>query len=59
MTALLPEQPVAIAPGLLRALDLVPKPAVPAWASDPDFIASVLAGLVDIPDEFTTQEGGL
>lgn len=57
MTAILPEQPVAIAPGLLRALDLVPKPAVPRWASDPDFIASVLAGLVDIPDELNPQEG--
>lgn len=57
MTAILPEQPVTVAPLLLRALDLVPKPAVPRWASDPAFIASVLAGLVDIPDDLNPKEG--
>lgn len=57
MTALLPEQPVTVAPLLLRALDLVPRPPVPRWASDPDFIQSVLDGLVDIPDDLTPQKG--
>ena len=54
MTAMLPEQPVNVAPLFLQALDLVPRP--PRWATDPDFIESVLAGLVDIPDEFNPQE---
>lgn len=56
MTELLPEQPVTVAPHLLRALGLVPRPAVPRWATDPNFRASVLAGLVDIPDDLNPQE---
>ncbi|SDL29017.1 hypothetical protein [Streptomyces indicus] len=58
MTALLPEQPVTVAPQLLRALGLVPRPAVPRWITDPNVIASVLAGLVDIPDDFATPANG-
>ncbi|MFR0351829.1 hypothetical protein [Streptomyces sediminimaris] len=27
-------------------------PTVPAWITDPDLIASIEAGLVDIPDDF-------
>jgi hypothetical protein len=37
-------------PGLLRGLDLAPRP-VPGWISDPDLIASIEAGLIDIPDD--------
>ncbi|MFE9764655.1 hypothetical protein ACFYPC_09010 [Streptomyces sp. NPDC005808] len=37
-------------PGLLRALGLAPRP-VPAWITDPDLIASIEAGLIDIPDD--------
>ena len=27
------------------------QPAVPAWVTDPDLIADIRAGLVDIPDD--------
>ena len=40
-----------IVPGLLSGLGITPRP-VPRWATDPDFIASVQAGLIDIEDEF-------
>lgn len=39
-------------PGLLRGLGLTPHP-VPAWITDPDLIASIEAGLIDIPDDLT------
>lgn len=43
-------------PGLLRGLGLAPRPRpVPAWITDPDLIASIEAGLIDIPDDLTTQ----
>jgi len=39
----------AVAAPLLRALDLVPR--APSWVTDPDVIASILAGFIDIPDD--------
>lgn len=63
MTALAPRQnPLAdlppmpqsaaplLMPGLVRGLGLTARP-VPAWITDPDLIASIEAGLVDIPDD--------
>ncbi|MFJ8583680.1 hypothetical protein ACIRD2_03330 [Streptomyces sp. NPDC093595] len=50
---LLSELPVIPAPVgdlLLRALGLAPR-RVPAWITDPDTVASILAGFVDIPDD--------
>jgi hypothetical protein len=50
----LPSTPVAadpvIVPGLLSGLGITPR-RVPAWITDPDAIASIQAGLVDIPDD--------
>ena len=40
-----------ILPGLLAGLGIT-KPRAPRWASDPNFIASIEAGLIDIDDEF-------
>lgn len=56
MTALddLPPMPETAAPvllpGLLRGLGLAPRP-VPGWISDPDLVASIKAGLIDLPDD--------
>ncbi|MFI6103216.1 hypothetical protein [Streptomyces sp. NPDC051310] len=53
VSELLSELPVIPAPVgdlLLRALDLAPR-RVPAWITDPDTVASILAGFVDIPDD--------
>jgi hypothetical protein len=46
----LPMVPPPVAGPLLRALDLAPR-RVPAWITDPDTVASILAGFVDIPDD--------
>jgi len=59
MTVLdLPSMPTdanpVILPGLLSGLGITPRP-VPAWITDPDLIASIQAGLVDLPDEFTGE----
>jgi hypothetical protein len=45
-------------PDLLRGLGLARRPTVPAWITDPDVIASIEAGLIDIPDDLnpTTRE---
>lgn len=43
-------------PGLLGGLGLAPHP-VPAWITDPDLIASIEAGLIDIPDDLNTPRG--
>ncbi|MGW4786165.1 hypothetical protein [Streptomyces sp. NPDC004230] len=40
-----------IVPGLLTGLGITPR-RVPVWASDPDFIASIEAGHIEIDDEF-------
>ena len=40
-----------ILPGLLAGLGIT-KPRAPRWASDPGFIESILAGHVEIPDDF-------
>lgn len=45
-----PEIPPAAGHQLLAGLDLVPRTKVPAWVKDPDMIASILAGFIDIPD---------
>lgn len=37
-------------PGLLRGLGLSPRP-IPAWITDPELIASIEVGLIDIPDD--------
>ncbi|MFJ3289933.1 hypothetical protein ACIPMW_32195 [Streptomyces sp. NPDC086669] len=51
----LPPTPVTadpvILPGLLSALGIVRRP-VPRWITDPDLIASIEAGLIDIDDDF-------
>lgn len=39
-----------ILPGLLSGLGITPRPA-PAWITNPDLIASIQAGLMDLPDE--------
>lgn len=58
----LPSMPTSaepvLMPGLLRGLGLAARPA-PAWISDPDLIASIEAGLIDIPDDLylTTHQG--
>lgn len=36
---------------LLAAVDLVPRTTIPKWIEDPDLIASILLGLVDLPDD--------
>ncbi|HEY9410229.1 MAG TPA: hypothetical protein VIP77_11670 [Jiangellaceae bacterium] len=36
---------------LLAGLDLAPRTTVPHWVTDPDMRASILAGLIDIPDD--------
>jgi len=38
-------------PSLLRGLGLARRPAAPAWVTDPNVIASIEAGLIDIPDD--------
>ena len=40
-----------ILPGLLAGLGITPR-RVPAWISDPNLIASIEAGLIDIDDDF-------
>ncbi|MEV8548375.1 hypothetical protein AB0L04_00770 [Streptomyces glaucescens] len=40
-----------IVPGLLSGLGITPR-RVPAWITDPDLIASVACGLVEIPAEY-------
>jgi hypothetical protein len=40
-----------ILPGLLAGLGITPS-RVPRWASDPNFIASIEAGHIDIDDEY-------
>lgn len=39
-----------ILPGLLSGLGITPRKA-PAWITNPDLIASIQAGLMDLPDE--------
>jgi hypothetical protein len=50
----LPPTPVdadpVILPGLLSGLGITRRP-VPAWITDPDTIASIAAGLYEIPDD--------
>lgn len=41
-----------IVPGLLTGLDIIPPRRAPVWASDPNFIASIEAGHIEIDDEF-------
>ncbi|MER7517844.1 hypothetical protein [Streptomyces sp. NPDC126499] len=46
-----PEIPPAAGHQLLAGLDLAPRTVVPAWVTDPDMVASILAGFIDIPDD--------
>jgi hypothetical protein len=39
-----------IVPGLLSGLGIT-RPRYPAWITDPDLIASIEAGLIDLPDD--------
>ena len=43
-----------ILPGLLSGLGITPRRA-PAWITNPDLIASIQAGLMDLPDEFSGE----
>ena len=45
------DAPPVILPGLLAGLGITPR-KVPAWISDPNLIASIEAGLIDIDDDF-------
>jgi hypothetical protein len=40
-----------IVPGLLSGLGITPR-RVPAWITNPDLIADILAGHADIPADF-------
>jgi hypothetical protein len=40
-----------IVPGLLSGLGITPR-RVPAWITDPDLIADIVAGYADIPADF-------
>ncbi|MFD4569340.1 hypothetical protein ACFWOX_33885 [Streptomyces sp. NPDC058467] len=44
-------------PGLLSGLGLTDRPRIPAWISDPNLIASIEAGLIEIPDDLNTGRG--
>lgn len=44
--------PPVILPGLLSGLGITSRP-VPAWITDPEVIASIEAGLMDLPDDLT------
>ncbi|MDR3036170.1 MAG: hypothetical protein LBV78_24270 [Kitasatospora sp.] len=61
MTALtdLPSMPdtaaPVILPGLLAGVGVTP-PRIPRWITDRDLIDSILAGLMDLPDELNPQE---
>ncbi|MFG2328306.1 hypothetical protein ACGFMM_01635 [Streptomyces sp. NPDC048604] len=46
-----PEIPPAASHQLRTGPDLAPRTVVPAWVTDPDVIASILAGFVNIPDD--------
>lgn len=41
-------------PALLAGVGITP-PRIPAWITDQNVIDSILAGLVDIPDEFNRE----
>ena len=47
----LPVIPPAAAGLLLRGLGLAPRPRTPAWSTDPNLRADILAGRRDIPDD--------
>jgi hypothetical protein len=46
-----PEVPAAAAHQLLAGLDLAPRTLVPAWITDPNLRADILAGFAEIPDD--------
>jgi len=48
------DAPPVILPGLLSGLGITPRRA-PAWITDPDLIASIQAGLMDLPDELAGE----
>lgn len=47
----LPVVPPTTAAPLLRSLDLVPRDPAPAWITDPQVRADIVAGHLDIPDD--------
>lgn len=47
----MPVVPKPAAALLLRALDLTPRTQVPAWITDPNVRADILAGFRDIDDD--------
>ncbi|MCM1974597.1 hypothetical protein [Streptomyces sp. G1] len=59
----LPSMPASaeplLIPGLLTGLGLGSSPApcpVPGWVTDRDVIASIEAGLIEIPDDLTPRQ---
>ncbi|MFZ3592249.1 hypothetical protein [Streptomyces sp. BH104] len=48
--------PPVVLPGLLAGIGVTER-RVPAWITDPNLIADIVAGHIDIPDEFNPQEG--
>ena len=46
-----PAIPAAAAHQLLAGLDLAPRTTVPAWITDPNLRADILAGFAEIPDD--------
>lgn len=51
-----PEIPPAAGHQLLAGLDLAPRTTVPRWVTDPDVVRSILAGLIDIPDDLMGEQ---
>lgn len=45
-----------VMPELLHGMGLSRRP-VPSWITDPDLIASIKAGHVDVPDDLNTPRG--
>jgi hypothetical protein len=46
-----PAVPAPAAHQLLAGLDLAPRTTVPAWITDPNLRADILAGFAEIPDD--------
>jgi hypothetical protein len=46
-----PEVPAAAGHQVLAGLDLAPRTTVPAWITDPNLRADILAGFAEIPHD--------
>lgn len=50
-----PDAAVQVGAPLVRALGLGPASVVPGWITDPAVRASILAGVLDLPDDLRGQ----